>query len=83
MHDSMDDDPGVDAAARARIAATRAARSRAVNGRTPGQVRDDLTRAWVRLKLGQNRGEVRPYHGSTAGFDSLLDELALKSGGTA
>lgn len=32
-----------------------------------------MTKTWVRHRLGQNRGEDRPYHGVTGGFDTLLD----------
>lgn len=38
-----------------------------------------LTQAWVRTKLGQNRGEERFYHGPRASFDALLDQRLASS----
>lgn len=43
-------------------------------GKTKADIDGDLLRTWVRLKLAQNRGEVRPIHGTTASFDALLDQ---------
>lgn len=33
-----------------------------------------LVKAWVRHKLGTNRGEKRSVHGTVASFDALLDQ---------
>lgn len=66
--------------ARARIAAVREARKR--NGkRGVDEIDVDLTRAWVRWKLGRNRGEDRPVHGTTGPFDALLNERLAAVGG--
>lgn len=43
-------------------------------GRTTAQIDGDLGRTWVRMMLGKNRGEDRPYHGTVASWDDLLDQ---------
>lgn len=43
----------------------------------PEEVLAELERTWVRHRLGQNRGEVRPYHGPAASWDALLDQIPV------
>lgn len=56
-----------------RINAVRARRAKEAEVVDLDAVDITLLQAWVRHKLGVNRGEDRPYHGVTGPFDALLD----------